>query len=61
MLLDWKIGLPAHVCAGSSANLAPYSYTNVVCHDPPIFTVGFAGSLDKAKDTLANLIDTGEC
>ncbi|KAK5232082.1 hypothetical protein LTR47_006923 [Exophiala xenobiotica] len=46
---------------GSSANLAPYSYTNVVCHDPPIFTVGFAGSLDKAKDTLANLIDTGEC
>jgi hypothetical protein len=54
-------GLPAHVRAGCSANLAPYSYTNVVCHDPPIFTVGFAGSLDKAKDTLANLIDTGEC
>jgi len=46
---------------GSSPNLAPFSYTNVVCHDPPIFTVGFAGGLDRAKDTLGNLIDTGEC
>jgi hypothetical protein len=28
---------------GSSTNLAPYSYTQVINHDPPIFIVGFAG------------------
>lgn len=46
---------------GSSTNLAPFSYTNVVNHDPPVFTVGFSGGLDNAKDTLRNLLDTGEC
>jgi len=46
---------------GSSTNLAPFSYTTVVNHDPPIFVVGFAGGLSNAKDTLANLRDTGEC
>jgi flavin reductase (DIM6/NTAB) family NADH-FMN oxidoreductase RutF len=40
-------------------NLAPFSYTQVVNHDPPIFVVGFAGSND--KDTLKNLRATGEC
>ena len=30
-------------------------------HDPPIFTVGFAGGYDNAKDTLRNLMDTNEC
>jgi len=44
---------------GRSHNLAPFSYTQVVNHDPPIFVVGFAGSND--KDTLKNLKDTGEC
>lgn len=33
----------------------------MINHDPPIFTVGFAGGYDNAKDTLRNLIDTGEC
>ena len=28
---------------GKSTNLAPYSYTQVINHDPPIFIVGFAG------------------
>ncbi|KAI4123945.1 MAG: hypothetical protein LQ347_005933 [Umbilicaria vellea] len=46
---------------GESTNLAPFSYTQVINHDPPIFTVGFAGGYDNAKDTLRNLIDTGEC
>lgn len=40
-------------------NLAPFSYTQVVNHDPPIFVVGFAGSGD--KDTLKNLKASGEC
>ncbi|KEF55080.1 uncharacterized protein A1O9_08733 [Exophiala aquamarina CBS 119918] len=44
---------------GNSQNLAPFSYTQVVNHDPPIFVVGFAGSND--KDTLKNLKATGEC
>ena len=29
--------------------------------DPPLFIVGFAGGFDNAKDTLRNLIDSGEC
>lgn len=45
----------------ASTNLAPFSYTQVVNHDPPVFTVGFAGGLDAAKDTLANLRATREC
>ena len=35
---------------GSSTNLAPFSYTQVVNHDPPIFIVGYSGGFDKAKD-----------
>lgn len=46
---------------GSSTNLAPFSYTQVVNHDPPIFIVGYAGGFDKAKDSLRNLVDSGEC
>ncbi|KAF2124759.1 hypothetical protein P153DRAFT_370671 [Dothidotthia symphoricarpi CBS 119687] len=46
---------------GKSTNLAPFSYFNLVAHDPPMFVIGFAGGLDKAKDTLANLIATKEC
>ncbi len=46
---------------GSSTNLAPFSYTQMVNHDPPIFVVGYAGGFDKAKDSLRNLVDSGEC
>ena len=46
---------------GTSTNLAPFSYTQVFNHDPPIFGVGFSGGIDNAKDTLRNLLDTGEC
>lgn len=46
---------------GSSTNLAPFSYTNVVNHDPPLFTVGIAGGFANAKDTLRNLTATKEC
>lgn len=48
-------------CAGESTNLAPFSYTNLINHDPPLFTIGFAGSLESAKDSLRNLKETGEC
>ena len=46
---------------GSSTNLAPFSYTQVVNHDPPMFIVGYAGGFDKAKDSLRNLVESGEC
>lgn len=46
---------------GEKTNLAPFSYAQVVNHDPPLFVVGFVGSLDKAKDTLKNLHETKEC
>ncbi|KAF7716077.1 Flavin reductase-like domain-containing protein [Penicillium ucsense] len=46
---------------GKTTNLAPFSYSQVINHDPPLFTVGFSGSLEKAKDTLRNLNETKEC
>lgn len=49
---------------GKKTNLAPYSYFQVVSHDPPLFVIGFASSLDgaaAAKHTLHNLAETREC
>lgn len=46
---------------GKTTNLAPFSYSQIVNHDPPMFVVGFVGSLEKAKDTLKNLNETKEC
>ncbi|KAI0548053.1 FMN-binding split barrel [Xylaria curta] len=42
-------------------NLAPFSYFNVLNHDPPIFTLGFSSPLSKPKDTLRHLVANGEC
>ncbi|KAK5637345.1 hypothetical protein RRF57_013057 [Xylaria bambusicola] len=42
-------------------NLAPFSYFNVVCTDPPIFALGVSGALAKPKDTLRHLVANGEC
>ncbi|KAM0713724.1 hypothetical protein Q7P37_010686 [Cladosporium fusiforme] len=46
---------------GSSTNLAPFSYFTLVNHDPPIFILGYAGGMDRAKDSLRNLLDSQEC
>ncbi|KAJ5871850.1 FMN-binding split barrel-related protein [Penicillium soppii] len=46
---------------GKTTNLAPFSYAQLINHDPPLFTVGFVGSLEKAKDTMRNLNETKEC
>ncbi|KAK4114386.1 hypothetical protein N656DRAFT_767359 [Canariomyces notabilis] len=50
---------------GQTTNLAPFSYFQVIGHDPPLFTVGFASALtDSArgtKDSLRNLHERGEC
>ncbi|CAM1505233.1 Fc.00g108700.m01.CDS01 [Cosmosporella sp. VM-42] len=46
---------------GSSVNLAPFSYFNMVNHDPPLFVIGIASGLGNAKDTLRNLVESKEC
>ena len=46
---------------GKSTNLAPFSYTQMVHHDPPMFVIGFSSSVEKAKDSLKNLVESGEC
>jgi len=30
-------------------------------HDPPIFCIGYSGGFDNAKDSLKNIVETGEC
>ncbi|KAL8702259.1 MAG: hypothetical protein Q9224_000084 [Gallowayella concinna] len=47
--------------SGRSTNLAPFSYTQLINHDPPLFIIGFAGGFSNAKDTLTNLTATKEC
>jgi len=46
---------------GESTNLAPFSYFNLVNHDPPLFVLGFSGGFDRPKDSLKNLVATKEC
>jgi len=49
------------VSKAGAKNLAPFSYFQVVDHDPPTFVVGFSARPGRAKDTRRNLVDTGEC
>ncbi|KAK7228019.1 hypothetical protein V2G26_000189 [Clonostachys chloroleuca] len=42
-------------------NLAPFSYFQVIDHDPPMFVVGFSSRPNGPKDTYRNLKETGEC
>ncbi|KIW71275.1 hypothetical protein PV04_03458 [Phialophora macrospora] len=46
---------------GSSENLAPMSFFQLVNVDPPIFALAVTSPMADAKDTLRNLLDTGEC
>ncbi|KAI1768986.1 hypothetical protein GGR53DRAFT_475202 [Hypoxylon sp. FL1150] len=56
------IGFVSSVSAdGRTRNLAPFSYFNMVNHDPPLFVVGFSSSAASPKDTLRNILETGEC
>jgi flavin reductase (DIM6/NTAB) family NADH-FMN oxidoreductase RutF len=49
------------VSRDGASNLAPFSYFQVVDHDPPIFVIGFSARAQRPKDSLKNLRDTGEC
>ncbi|KAI1374957.1 hypothetical protein F4677DRAFT_424124 [Hypoxylon crocopeplum] len=46
---------------GSARNLAPFSYFNMVNHDPPLFVLGLASGLGAPKDTLRHLVESREC
>lgn len=46
---------------GKTKNLAPFSYFQVVDHDPPTFIVGFSARVGREKDTYRNLKETKEC
>lgn len=60
-IIPRPVGFTSTISAdGKSTNLAPFSYFNMVNHDPPMFVLGFAGGMDRAKDTLKNLLDTKE-
>lgn len=49
------------ISASGETNLAPFSYFQVVDHDPPIFVIGFSARQDRVKDTRRNLMESGEC
>lgn len=46
---------------GKSKNLSPFSYFQVIDHDPPMFIIGFSSRPGREKDTYRNLKETGEC
>ncbi|KAH8802946.1 hypothetical protein F5884DRAFT_861288 [Xylogone sp. PMI_703] len=46
---------------GKTENLAPFSYFQLVNVDPPIIALAVTSPIGAAKDTLRNLLDTGEC
>lgn len=46
---------------GKTKNLAPFSYFQLVDHDPPMFIVSFSSRFGPVKDTYRNLKETGEC
>ncbi|KAJ2965614.1 hypothetical protein NQ176_g10531 [Zarea fungicola] len=56
------IGFISTVSAdGKTKNLAPFSYFQVIDHDPPTFVIGFSSRPGREKDTYRNLKETGEC
>lgn len=55
------IGLISTLGKDSQKNLAPFSYFQMVDHDPPTFIVGFSSRPGSEKDTFRNLKETGEC
>ena len=46
---------------GKTKNLSPFSYFQVIDHDPPMFVVEFSSRPGRVKDTYRNLKETGEC
>ncbi|PLB40386.1 flavin reductase family protein [Aspergillus candidus] len=55
------IGFLSTVNPEGQKNLSPFSYFQVIDHDPPMFIVGFSSRPGRVKDTFHNLKETGEC
>ncbi|KAL1853898.1 hypothetical protein Daus18300_011640 [Diaporthe australafricana] len=49
------------IAKDGTPNLAPFSYFQVVDHDPVILVIGFSARPGRPKDTQRNLEETGEC
>ena len=54
------IGLISTLTA-TSKNLSPFSYFQLIDHDPPVFVVGFSSRPGREKDTFRNLKETKQC
>lgn len=56
------IALVSSLSASGVRNLAPYSFFNAICSNPPCicFATGFRAGTGSAKDTLQNIRQTGE-
>lgn len=55
------VGFLSTVNSEGKKNLSPFSYFQVIDHDPPMFIVGFSSRPGRVKDTYHNLKETGEC
>jgi flavin reductase (DIM6/NTAB) family NADH-FMN oxidoreductase RutF len=58
LVVPRPIGWVGTRAADGSTNLAPFSFFNMVCAEPPMFL--FAPARGGRKDTLANVRETGE-
>jgi flavin reductase (DIM6/NTAB) family NADH-FMN oxidoreductase RutF len=54
------IALVSSQDASGVLNCSPYSYFNMMCHDPPIICIGCCVGRGKKKDTLNNIQETGQ-
>ncbi|KAK6464691.1 hypothetical protein DFJ63DRAFT_311987 [Scheffersomyces coipomensis] len=54
------IGFLSTISKDGVTNLAPFSFFNLVNHDPPIFAIGFSCNKANPKDSLRNILETEE-
>ncbi|GAA6006507.1 hypothetical protein JCM10207_004956 [Rhodosporidiobolus poonsookiae] len=55
------IGFISSISSKGETNLAPFSYFNIACHDPPIVMISFTHPNGKElKGTCENILDTKE-
>jgi len=54
------VGVLTTVDSSGTVNCAPFSYTSISSHDPPIVTHGLCLSRGQKKDTLKNIEETKE-
>ncbi|GCB21818.1 uncharacterized protein BH2278 [Aspergillus awamori] len=55
------VGFLSTVNSEGQKNLSPFSYFQVIDHDPPMLIVGFSSRPGRVKDTYRNLKETREC